>query len=105
MASKVRVRGTAKHVSFFYISRFEKSMKIKTLFKHFVLYLKIRKEKNMKIITKCDKKISPQKNSKVITKCDRTNLLQSVTKSYYKVCQLLQSVTKFITKSVRYCKV
>ena len=33
------------------------------------------------------------------------NLLQSVTKAYYKVCQVLQSVTRFITKCVRYYKV
>ena len=53
----------------------------------------------MKIITKCDKKNPlPPKNSKFITKCDRTNLLQSVTKIYSKVRQVLQSMTKFIRK-------
>ena len=95
MASKVRVRGTAKHVSFLYISRFEKSMKIKTLFKHFVLYLKIRKEKQLlqsvtkkflhkkiQFFTKCDKKLL--QSMSVITKCDKV---------YYKKRQVLQSVT------------
>ena len=32
-------------------------------------------------------------------------LLQSVTHFYYNVCQILQSMTDFITKRVRYYKV
>ena len=40
-----------------------------------------------------------------ITKCGKVVLLQSVTDCYYKVRQVLQSVTDFITKCVRYYKV
>ena len=40
-----------------------------------------------------------------ITKCDKVILLQSVTGCHYKVRQVLQSVTAFITKCVRYYKV
>ena len=40
-----------------------------------------------------------------ITKCCKLILLQSVTDCYYKVRQVLQSVTGFITKCVRYYKV
>ena len=39
------------------------------------------------------------------TKCDIVILLQNVTDCYYKVRQVLQSVTDFITKCVRYYKV
>ena len=38
-------------------------------------------------------------------KKQQSNLLQNVTDCYYKVCQVLQSVTDFITKCVRHCKV
>ena len=40
-----------------------------------------------------------------IIKCRKGLLLQSVTDCYYKVRQVLQSVTEFITKCVRYYKV
>ena len=40
-----------------------------------------------------------------LIKCDRTILLQSVAGSNYKVRQVLQSVTDFITKCLRYYKV
>ena len=40
-----------------------------------------------------------------LIKCDRTILLQSVPGSHYKVRQVLQSVTDFITKCLRYYKV
>ena len=39
-----------------------------------------------------------------ITKCGKVILLQSVTECYYKVRQVLQSVTDFIAKCVTYYK-
>ena len=63
------------------------------LFKHFVLHLKIRKKKKENYYEVW------QKYYKV------RQVLQSVTKSYYEVCQALQKMTKIITKSVIYYKV
>ena len=40
-----------------------------------------------------------------ISKSNRVILLQSVTGCYYKVRQILQSVTDYITKCVKYHKV
>ena len=40
-----------------------------------------------------------------ITKCVKVILLQSTTDCYYKMCQVLQSVTDFITKCIRYYKI
>ena len=40
-----------------------------------------------------------------IKKCSKVILLQSVTDYYYKVHQILQSVTDFIRKCVRYYEV
>ena len=40
-----------------------------------------------------------------ITMCGKVILLQSVADCYYKLRQVLQSVTDFVTKCVRYYKV
>ena len=53
---------------------------------------------------KNQKKKKKEKKIKNYYKVWQTNLLQSVTEIYYKVRQVLQSMTKFITKRVTYYK-